>query len=801
MNGFDFQDEVVKEEKPIDFRKYVFKILRRWPYIFLFFAISTTLGLLYNRYANPVYSIKGQFITKKFTESKSVIPGVVDAGYFLGGQQEVYEEIPLLKSNKKIEETLNRLNFRVSYFAEGYVKTVEQKTGNGFQVIIDTLTGANVPYGLKIFVNKKSNQEFQLNVEGSVQWENLLEDKTFKYNENYRVGDWHFEVRGGNGSAAMDQNKYFFVINKKESLINEYKRRLNISWKQQGSAILNMYMESVIPEKDIKFMKTYYEVVEELGLKEKNQNLENTINFIDEQMAMISDSIILFQENIDDLQLENRGLTLGSQNIFTQLNTLDQQKAEVLLQERYYDYLKSYINQNRSSGVFAPSLIGLDAPLLDDLVEQYVQQKQADKIYQNSQNFKNPLVNRQDSMRKRLEKNIFEALRSYRQVNRERLQTINQKSDFLLSSMSELQGELRELNQFKRLLELNQSLFDLFLRRKTEAAISKASATSDYQLIEAPSYSNNPVRPNSERNLLVAMALGLFLPIAFFFIKDFTNPRIMDKDDLDRNSDIPLLGNIAHKIDESNTIVKDKPKSLVAESFRALRANLKYLQGKDKKQAKSFMVTSSVSGEGKTFCSLNLAYTLASSGRKTILIGADMRKPNLTDFIEAYPDKGLSEYLAGYAEKNEIVINGKTKNLWFVVAGAVPPNPSELLAGGKMGEFLTELRSEFDAIVIDTSPIGLVADAMEILPFIDHTLLIVRQGESMKQALSMVNNLYKEGKIKPMSVIFNDIQLRKGGYGYYGGYIYGMGYGGYGYGYYDEDHKKKSKNPFKRRGK
>ncbi len=799
MNGFDFQDELVKEEKPINFLKYLLKILRRWPFIILFFAFSTTLGILYNRYANPVYSIKGQFITKKFTENKSVIPGLVDAGYFLGGTQEVYEEIPLLKSKDKIAETIDRLNFRVSYFAQGYVKTVEQKHGNGYQVVIDTLTGSTVPYGLNIFVNKKSDTQFQFNVEDSEQWAKLLEDKNFHYNQDYVVGDWHFMIKGGNGSASMEQNKFFFVINKKESLVSEYKRRLNISWQQQGSAILNMYMESVIPEKDIEFMDTYYEVVEELGLKEKNQNLENTINFIDEQMAMISDSIIQFQETIDNLQLENRELTLGSQTIFSKLNELDEQKAEVLLQERYYEYLKTYINQKRSSGVFAPSLIGLDAPLLNDLVNQYIQQKQEDKVYRNSENYKNPLVNREDSMRKRLEKNIFEALRSYREVNREKLQEINQKSDFLMGSMSELQGEMRELNRAKRLFELNQNLFDLFLQRKTEAAISKASATSDYQLIEAPTYSNNPVRPNSERNLLVAMALGLLLPVVFFFIKDFTNPRIMDKDDLDRNSDMPLLGNIAHKIDDTNTIVKDRPKSLVAESFRALRANLKYLQGKDKKQAKTFMVTSSVSGEGKTFCSLNLAYTLAASGRKTILIGADMRKPNLTDFIEAYPDKGLSEYLAGYADKDEVVINGQTKNLWFVGAGAVPPNPSELLAGEKMNDFMVELRKEFDAIIIDTSPIGLVADAMELLPHVDHTLLIVRQEVSMKQALSMVNGLYNDGKIKPMSVIFNDIQLRRRGYGYYGGYIYGMGYGGYGYGYYDEDRLKKRKGLFKKK--
>lgn len=799
MNGFDFQEEVVKEEKPIDYLKYLMKISRRWPIIIIVFAFFTTLGILYNRYASPVYAIQGQFITKKFTENKSIIPGMGDAGYFLGARQEVYEEIPLLKSNAKIEETINRLNFRVSYFAQGYVKTVEQKSGNGYQVIIDTLTGPNVPYGLNIYVNKKSDQHFRLNVVDSEQWEHLLDQREFEYNKKYQIEDFHFEIRLENGSASMEQNKFYFMINKKESLVKDYKSRLKISWKEQGSAILNMSMESVIPEKDIEFFNTYYEVVEELGLKEKNQNLENTINFIDEQMAMLSDSIIQSQEKIDKLKLDNRELTLGSNTIFTKLSELDEQKADILLKKRYYQYLKSYIDQNRSSEVFAPSMIGLDAPLLNELVNQYIQQKQKDKLFRNSENSKNPLVNREDSLRKRLEKNIFESLNSYKIVNENTLRDIEQKSNFLLGSVDELQGEMRELNRATRLFELNQNLFDLFLQRKTEAAISKASATSDYQLIEAPSYSSVPVRPNSEQNLLIAMFIGLLLPVGFFFIKDFTNPRIMDRDDLDRNSDMPLLGNIAHKIVETNAIVKDNPKSLVAESFRALRANMKYLQGRDKKQAKSFMVTSSVSGEGKTFCSLNLAYTMAASGRKTLLVGADMRKPNLTDFLEVNPDQGLSEYLAGHAEMEDVVLKGTSDNLWFVGAGAIPPNPSELLAGDRMNDFMIKLREEFDAIIIDTSPIGLVADAMELLPHVDHTLLIVRQEVSMKQALAMVNNLHNEGKIKPMSVIFNDIQLRRRGYGYYGGYIYGMGYGGYGYGYYDEDRMKKRK-PFWRRG-
>jgi capsular exopolysaccharide synthesis family protein len=207
-------------------------------------------------------------------------------------------------------------------------------------------------------------------------------------------------------------------------------------------------------------------------------------------------------------------------------------------------------------------------------------------------------------------------------------------------------------------------------------------------------------------------------------------------------------------------------------------------------RAHTFLITSSIGGEGKTFCSLNLAYTLALSNKKTIVVGSDMRKPELGRYLEQSVGKGLSSYLSGYAALEAIIVAGENNGPDFIDAGKIPPNPSELLGSERMRQLVAILKENYDYIIIDTPPIGLVSDSMELFKYTDYNILIVRQGITHKAALSMVNELYLEGKLKNFAVVFNDIELIRRRKSIYGGYVYGLGYGGYGYGYYEEDRGK-----------
>ena len=784
-------------------KKYALKLLKRWPYILIFFVLSLAAGHAINRYATPIYQVNARITTKKFSNKpETPIPGLIDANFFLHGLTEVYEEIPILKSPRRIEAALNRLEFDVSYFIKGDIKTTESITGYGFTVTIDSLSGNDIPFGIPIYVNYVDSKTFELESENE-EWHETFRNKRYVFGDAIQLGGARLRIFN-TASSLLEHDKFYFVLNGKEQLVNEFRNRLQIEWVMEGSAMLDLYMESELPEREIQFLNAYYEVVQEFGIKEKNETLDNTIRFIDTQMKYVTDSLLFYQSLIDDMKFSNRELNLptqsnpqtvqsGSDYIFARLNELDQKKAAIQLNERYFDYLLGYFQSNSNEDIFAPSLMGLSIPLVEAWVNRFINEKLTEKMERNEANRQNPLVNREDSLRRKLEKGIFEAIRSERQMNRQSIRELAKQAEFLLGSVPAVQGDFRKLAQYQRLYQLNLALFDLFLRRKTEAAISKASAISDYEVIEVPSYSKTPIKPDKKKNLLYAAALGLFLPVGLFLLIDITNKRIMDKDDLLAHTQIPVLGNVAHSDYPSRLVMKEHPRSVVSESFRAVRANLKFLAAGITTRAHTFLITSSVGGEGKTFCSLNLAYTLAQSQKSTIVIGADMRKPKLANYLNVYSEQGLSGYLAGYATLEELILKTDTNQPDFIDAGKVPPNPSELLAGVRMRELMTFLKDKYDYIIIDTPPIGLVSDAMELFKYSDYNILIVRQRVTHKAALDMVNELYLEGKLQHFSVVFNDIELIRRRKSIYGGYVYGMGYGGYGYGYYEEDKGKNGK--------
>jgi capsular exopolysaccharide synthesis family protein len=793
------EEDIRATQQTDQVKKYALKLLRRWPYILIFFLVALLVGYAVNRYATPVYLVKARITTKKYSgKATSPIPGLVDASFFLSGLTEVYEEIPILKSPKRIEAAINRLDLRVSYFAEGAIKTVESTRGSTFEVKLDSLKG-QYPFGVPIYVNPVSETAFELRIDNGG-WSDAVKGKRYNYDAPVYLGNAVVRITK-TGSSLAERDKYYFVINRNSDLANVYRNRLNINWTMKGSAMLDLQIESELPERELQFLKAYYDVVQEFALAEKNETLDNTIRFIDAQMKSVTDSLLYYQSLIDNLKLSNSKLAgmrattstgqlvpgSGSEIIYAQLGEIDRKKAEIQMQERYLDYLTNYFRTKSTEEIFAPSLVGLQIPLLEGWVNQFINQKLTDKLYRNEENLNNPLVNRSDSLRSRLEKGIFEAIASERERNRQNVRDLERQAQNLLGSIKDVQSDFRELSRYERLYQLNMVLYDLFIRRKTEAAISKASATPDYQVIDAPSVSGAPIKPDKRFNLIIAAAIGLFLPIGFFLFRDVTNPRIMDKDDLLAHTQMPVLGNIAHSEFPSRLVMKEHPRSVVAESFRAVRANLRFLAAGITTKSHTFLVTSSIGGEGKTFCSLNLAYTLTLSQKKAIVMAADLRKPELGNYLQRFSDKGLSAYLAGYATIEELIVHGDESQPDFIDAGKIPPNPAELLGSERMKLLMTYLKERYDYILIDTPPIGLVSDAMELFKYTDYNLLIVRQGITQKAALDMVNELYMEGKLKNFSVVFNDIELFRTRKSIYGGYVYGMGYGGYGYGYYEED--------------
>ena len=261
---------------------------------------------------------------------------------------------------------------------------------------------------------------------------------------------------------------------------------------------------------------------------------------------------------------------------------------------------------------------------------------------------------------------------------------------------------------------------------------------------------------------------------------EIINNKVQSKEDIEKMSSMPFLGGVGHNKSGNNLTVHERPKSGVAESFRALRSNLIYFTGNKTKQI--FMVSSSISGEGKTFTTINLSTVFALSGKKTLIVGADMRRPKIFEDFNCHNTTGLSTYLSGINEFNEVVQPTKIDNLYLISGGPVPPNPSELLLANRFETFIKLALEQFDFIIIDTPPLALVTDAFVISKYVDHTVFVLRQNYSPKEFVRSIDEYYRSGKLKNMSILLNDIYKSGLGYGYGQGYAYNYGYS-YGYGY------------------
>lgn len=786
-----------------DIKKFLSKVLRRWHWMGIALFWTFLIAFLINRYNTPVYQVNAAIITKKFDENQnSLIPGLVKDNLFQN-RIEVYQEIPLLKSPQKIRETIHRLDFEEAYFVEGNVKTTEVYPCTFFEIELDT-SSSNIPYQVPVYIHPEDGNSYTLS-SPNPNWNKIFRGQTCHYDQSCSFKGLQFTVYLRREQLPNPDYHYYFVLNNPENLVSEYRDRLQISWRQQGSAILNLSMRSPLPQKDIDFLNEYIKVVIAKNLIDKNEQATNTINFIDGQMQDIGDTLLNFLVQIDSMKLEDQELTNGSEYVFEKLKELDQEKAEHLMENRYYDYLERYLHQKRYDEVFAPDLIGLDAPLLNQFINQFVSLKLEDKVDKNTLNEKNPLVIREDEKTDRLVGNIFESINNLKQANQQAIHDINTKINFYFNSLKDLQVESRELTRLQKLFTYNESLYTLLLQKKTEASIAKASTTSDYQIVEPPNYNPEPVSPDKNKNYLIALLVGLGLPISLIYLSDLLNDKIVTREDLQKITSIPVLGHIGHSSLKTNLVIKKSPKSIIAESFRTIRANLQYFIGMSEKSNSIFMVTSSISDEGKTFCSINLAQIFALSGKKTLLLGADMRKPSLPAYLGMRDLPGLSNYLGGFNTLDEIIVKQQEDNLDIILGGDIPPNPAELLASEKMRNLMDKLKREYEYIIVDTTPIGLVSDALELLKMTDFNLLVVRQGKTVKSALGTIDDLFREGKIKNIGILFNDVDFRKLDYGYgyrYGytyryGYYYRYGYG-YGKGYFDEENKKKRWFGFRR---
>ncbi len=769
----------------IDIKRFLSLFISNW-YWFAG-ALFMALGIAYmvNRYSEKIYTASSTLLIKddQMSGMSSPLSNVIPGGDIFSSQQNLLNEMGILRSyslNYKVVEELPE--FQVVYMGVGRRGIVETRMYKSSPFIVKYDAIETQPLGIGVGVRILNEDEFQLSIDGEFGGNDIKYSERHSFGERFTNFGFDFVIdkrlEGENVVLKNNSNNYWFYFVSSESLAFQYKSKLSVAPIEQDASLVTLSVSGPNAAQESDYLNKLMDVYIRYGLENKNQTADSTIKFINGQLEVIVDSLSIAEKQLETFRQTNRFINISSEGTYIQdrLERVESEKASLMLQLQYYEYLDEYLASKSMDGtIISPSVMGITDQALIRLIGEFsTAQNQLDEVGFNLNSDQGAYT----LMKQQLEQTMFalaENVRNGLANIRLAVADVEKRIDEVEKELANLPSTERQFINIQRNFDLNNTVYTYLLEKRSEAEIARASNVSDNRIIDrAAWHSTSVIKPQKKRNMLFALLLGLMVPAISLIILDFLNDKILDKKDIEKRTKVPVIGYISHNTSNTNLPVVERPGSSLSESFRSVRTAIKYyMNGND---SVVIAVSSTISAEGKSFISSNLAAIMATLGKRVLLVGMDLRKPRLGRIFMNDGDTGMSTFLSKNSEYDEIIQKSDIENLYIASAGAVPPNPAELIESERMKEFIDRAKKEFDFIVFDTPPVGIVTDTLLIAPYVDVNLFIVRQRYSARNTLELIEQLREQGQLKNMAIVINDIKL----YGYYG---YGIRYGSYSYGY------------------
>ena len=806
----NYKPQQSTDEQSIDIKQLIYICLSHWYLFVIFVVLALAVGFVINRYKPSVYQTSGTVLIKsdQTFDPTSLMTNLNT------GKSNVENEIAILRSYSLAERTIKKMNLEVSYYEKGRVATMEMYKNAPFTVEFDRSVPQAV--GLTYEITAFNTEAFSLHgtSEFLTKYDYVLCQTLQSVPQKVDVvteckqGEWidngynRFRIVLNESYDAEKDNsrKMFFRLNSYPSLVKQLSS-YTVSATSKQSSVVNLVMTGSNPGKIVEFTNMLMNEYVNRGLEKKNMVSENTIRFIDDELTGIQESLGSAESELKEFRTQNDLMNLDMQatQIYNNLQALERERAEMTVNVKIYKRLQDYIKEqiDDPENLAAPSTMGIADPLLNQLVRDLVTLSQTKATQLLTQTEQHPQIVKLNEQIVTTKKTLLETINNL-VINADMsLDEINKRIAKAVSETKVLPAKQQQLINYQRNFNFNDETYKYLMQRRAEAQILKASNTPDNEVLDVARLERTArIAPRTSMNYLIALILGLLIPAVYLFLKDFFNVSISDRKDVEKLTSFPIIGQVAQTSSKDPLVVVNSPKSPIAESFRSIRTNVEYLtQGKTKC---TILVTGDMQSIGKTFNAINVASIYALYGKRTVLLGFDLRKPKLFKEFGLNNNIGLSSFLSN-KEPFESIIQSTTAipSLDIITSGPIPPNPAELIASEKCDELFKLLRERYDYIIIDTPPVGLVTDAFLLMKHSDVNLFIVRQGVTNKNIFGTIIKDMESRGLK-MSIVLNGIQTNKGyGYGYgkkygYGyGYAYGYGYGRYGSsnsGYYGNDY-------------
>lgn len=744
-----------------------YKYVRFLPLFIISVALSLLVAYLYLRYATLVYHSTGTMIVQDESGS-SRSNDKLDEILSSDNRKNIMNEIEYIKSKKLMTRVVKTLNLNFSYIAIGKIKELNIYKSNPFTVEPFELKDSS---GFTMKIDFENNHNFRIDGDGP-----------FTFGQVFKNSHGVFRLVRNSFGAISDQ--YNVVWRPSSSVAGSLSSQLIVAPKQ-GTGILTLALESTNPQLAADVINTTMSEYQKATIEDKNEKTQAQLAFIDERLEAVTRQVDSINSVYVHFIRQNSAYNLETQstNYLSQIEAGTKERAiNQELLNRAYQIEGELLSNNGSIKV--PSSLGIADPTLNKLVDAYNEAQIQKKALLETTKPQNIAVVQQNEVINQLQKNILFNLNAIKTSLRSNIGSIDRLSGSAQSQLRVMPEKQRVLGEIQMQQQSKIAVLNSLLDRREQSAIELASTISNIKVLQDAVPNGSPIKPNRRNIQLLAALIGLVLPALFIFVIEILNDKVSTRYDIERLTNVAIIGEVGHSYGKSTLVVTNTNRSVVAEQFRIIRSNLQYVLNHIRKPV--ILVTSSYSGEGKSFISTNIGAVMALAGKKTIILEFDIRKPKILSQLNISKKAGLTNYLLGKANIEELPIPVEgVENLYVLPCGPVPPNPAELLLDPKLNELFEWLRENFDTVVMDTAPVGMVSDAMTLSKFADATLYIVRQGHTFKKQIAMIDEFYTQGKLPKISIILNDVKI-KTGYGYYGYGRYGYGYG-YGSGYFEEE--------------
>jgi len=763
-------------------QQLVFRYLPYWPLFVILLICSASIAFLYLKTTIPVYETTATILVKDekrgLDESK-----VLESLNLFGIKKIVENEIEVLHSRSIISQVATD----VQLYAP-----VEEKPGIFFlsaYVTSPIIIALEKPESL----NEVSRISFRCSADSNV----IINNKTYPMNK-WVSSPWGNIRFSGNPLYAKTTEKklFFFSLVSLKRIVSNLQNSLEISPSGKSSTVINIKLKDAVPQRGEAILNALIDDYNKASIYDKNMLASNTLDFVEKRLHLMVNELDSLETGIQKFRTSNGVVDISQQSMqyLQNVGENDQKLSQMNVQLSVLDQIEKYLESKNDQPGLVPSTFGITDPLLSQMLEKlYDSEIQYEKLKKSTAE-NNPIL---ESIRNEIIKikpSILENIKNQRrsiEAGRNNLSRTSTRYDSMLNTLPEKERELVEIS---RQQSIKNSIYSFLLQKREEAALSFNAAVADSRVVDKAESSLNPVSPKKIIVLLIAFVIPFPLLAGLLGLKEMFNRRILFRHEIEEYTVIPVIGELVFDRSKKLLVTDETERTLVTEQFRHLRSTM--ASQLSKVNGKKIMVTSSISGEGKSFVACNLAITFAQAGKKVVLIEADMYKPKISNVFNLSHETGMSNNLLN--EKTDDMMMYTTihhtsvsKNLFVIPAGVVPDNPAELLMNDKIDVLFKNLENAYDIIIIDAVPVNPVSDTFIISKFADITLFVVRHAVTPKINIQMLDEDLLMQRLKNVDIVFNGIKKRgfaTSGYGY----TYGYGYtSNIGYGYFEKSKKKK----------